>query len=126
MFAHLTGESIHDDFGERRFGKHSWRSSGAVFLSALGIDVHKIQLLARCNSPIVVHYTRLAPLKAITTEFKMAAQRKALDQESDRGSSWSRDDALKTFIDDRITDKITTDLQAHHHTRVELVEELRQ
>ena len=68
-----TGESIKTPDGRNRFGKHSWRSTGAVYLSTVGIEVFKIQLLARWSSPIVTHYTRLAPLKTLAKDFKHAA-----------------------------------------------------
>ena len=45
---------------------------GAVFLSALGIELMKIQMLARWSSHIITHYTRLAPLRSITNDFKRA------------------------------------------------------
>ena len=34
------------------------------------IEVMKVQFMARWSSPVVTHYTRLAPLRAITTDFK--------------------------------------------------------
>ena len=53
-------------------GKHSFQSTGAVYLSSLGIELLKIQMLARWASPIITHYTRLAPLRSITNDFKRA------------------------------------------------------
>ena len=67
-----TGESIITPDGQRRYGKHSFRNTGAVYLSSLGIELLKIQMLARWASPIITHYTRLAPLRSITNDFKGA------------------------------------------------------
>ena len=67
-----TGEAIKDDNGDNKFGNHSWRSAGAVYLSGLGVEIFVIQLLARWACALVVHYTRLAPLKAIATDFGRA------------------------------------------------------
>ena len=61
-----TGEAIVDDEGRRKFGKHSWRSTGAVYLTGVvGIEILKVQLLARWASPIITHYTRLAPFAVV-------------------------------------------------------------
>ena len=70
FIAVATGEKLVLAVGVRRFGKHSWRSTGAVFLSGLGIDIHKLMLLARWASAIIMHYARVAPLKSITDDFK--------------------------------------------------------
>ena len=43
-----------------------------MYLSSLGIELLKIQMLARWASPIITHYTRLAPLRSITNDFKRA------------------------------------------------------
>ena len=73
--ARRTGESVLTPDGRRRYGKHSWRSTGAVFLS-LFLEIAKIMMLARWASAIVTHYTRLAPLKTITHDFKAAVARR--------------------------------------------------
>ena len=73
--ARRTGEDVFTPDGRRRYGKHSWRSTGAVFLS-LFLDIAKIMMLARWASAIVTHYTRLAPLKTITNDFKAAVARR--------------------------------------------------
>ena len=72
FIAERCGEHLKTSDGVIRFGKHSWRSSGAVYLSSIGIEVSKIMLLARWDSPVVLHYCRLAPLKTITHDFKTA------------------------------------------------------
>ena len=72
QIARLYGEELVTADGRRKFGKHSWRSTGAVFMSSIGIEVFKVQLMARWASAVVTHYTRLAPLKAITDDFRKA------------------------------------------------------
>ena len=79
-------EPLENKLGQRRFGKHSFRSMGAVYLSALGIELLKIQMLARWSSHIITHYTRLAPLKSITTDFKRAI----LNAEAKRGADTNK------------------------------------
>ena len=48
-----TNEPLEDKHGQRRFSKHTFRSMGAAFLSALGIELMKIQMLARWSSHII-------------------------------------------------------------------------
>ena len=43
---------------------------GAVFLTALKVELYRIQLLARWQSPVIMHYARLAPLKSLTDQVK--------------------------------------------------------
>ena len=69
--AEFSGESLTNAEGVRRFGRHSWRSTGAVWLTGvMMIEVTKLQMMARWSSPVVTHYTRLAPLRAITSDFR--------------------------------------------------------
>ena len=70
--ARWSGEDVLTPEGQRRYGKHSFRSTGAVYLSSIGIELLKIQMLARWASTIITHYTRLAPLRSITADFKRA------------------------------------------------------
>ena len=42
--ARLTGEALTNQAGKKRFGKHSWRATGAVHLGECGLDVNKICL----------------------------------------------------------------------------------
>ena len=57
----LTGER-----GNRLFGGHSARVTGAQFLAGVGLDIFLIQLLARWASQVVLRYVREAPLKNLT------------------------------------------------------------
>ena len=60
--AELLGEALTAKEGHRRFGKHNWRSTRAVWLTGtMGIEVSKVQTMARWASPVVTHYTRLPP-----------------------------------------------------------------
>ena len=68
--AQATGEELCTSSGVRRFGKHSWRSTGAVVLAAFGLELWKIQLLERWASAQVLHYARLAPLTGLTAQVK--------------------------------------------------------
>eukprot|EP00971_Amphidinium_carterae_P210455 4175589-Amphidinium_carterae.1 len=44
------GERLYDDSGARRFGGHSCWVSGARYLTGIGVDMQKVQLLARWSS----------------------------------------------------------------------------
>ena len=83
--ARRSGEQITNAQGVRRFGKHSWRSTGAVWLTGvMQIEIMKVQMLARWASPVVTHYTRLAPLRAITSDFKRSLQDRAGKSKKDK------------------------------------------
>ena len=87
----LIGESVLTPDGRNRFGKHSWRSTGAVYLTGLGVEVFNIQLLARWASEVVTHYTRLAPLKTITADYKKAI----LDRSGDKPKETSGEETKR-------------------------------
>ena len=70
IIATRQGQVLKTADGVTRFGGHSWRATGAVYLSSLGIHMHKIALLARWASAVITHYTRIAPLKSLTEDFK--------------------------------------------------------
>ena len=44
--AEKTGQPLKTKAGANRFGKHSWRSTGAVWLTAARVEMFRIQLLA--------------------------------------------------------------------------------
>ena len=67
-----VGELLCLPSGVRRYGKHSFRSTGAVILTSLRIELFRIQLLARWASPVIMHYARNAPLEALTGLVKEA------------------------------------------------------
>ena len=68
--ARAIGDVPDDNTGIDRYGGHSLRTGGAHMLAATGLDSVKIQALARWRSPMVAHYAGLAPLKAVTEDFK--------------------------------------------------------
>ena len=58
-----AGQPLVTNIGINRFGKHSWRSTGAVYLTSLGIELFRIQLMAIWSSPVIMRYCRLAPCR---------------------------------------------------------------
>ena len=69
----LTGEALYSKAGQRRFGKHSWRATGAVHLSLVGLATSKIQLLGRWLCAIALRYCRFAPIADIARDYKSAS-----------------------------------------------------
>ena len=65
-----AGYETANRFGESLFGGHSMRTGGAVHLSSFGLSETKIEAMARWRSPMLLHYARQAPLRAITEEYK--------------------------------------------------------
>ena len=63
------GLPIQDYDGAPLLGGHSMRLAGACFLAAAGLHPYQIELMARWNSPMLVHYAKSAPLKKITQEY---------------------------------------------------------
>ena len=68
-----TDEQIHLSSGVLRIGRHTWRSTAAVYFSGppLNLGLSKVQLLARWGSPVILHYARLAPLQGLTAHSKV-------------------------------------------------------
>ena len=64
----LTGDKLIDELGRRRFGGHSMRVSGARYLANLGLEMFKLAVLARWNSPVLLRYVADAPLKVISDD----------------------------------------------------------
>ena len=52
---------------------------GAQFLAAMGLELFKIQLLARWASPIIKRYAAAAPLQAVPGDFRRLRQQASLD-----------------------------------------------
>ena len=69
-------EPLVDERGVRRFGGHSLRVTGARTLAALGVDLVRIQLMARWSSDVVLRYVAEAPLATMTAAYRagVAAQ----------------------------------------------------
>ena len=64
--ASRAGLPLFTKTGVKRYGKHSWRATGAVHLTAMRVELFRIQLLARWASPVIMRYARLAPLTGLT------------------------------------------------------------
>ena len=63
-----VGVPIQSESGERLFGGHSFRVTGAQRLATLGVEVSKIMVLARWASDAVLRYVREAPLEHLSAE----------------------------------------------------------
>ena len=63
--ARRTGKHIRSAAGLLLFGRHTWRSTAAWYFAYLGMELFKIQLLARWESSVIMHYARLAPIKGV-------------------------------------------------------------
>ena len=77
-FATQLGEELTNPDGSQRFTGHAFRVSGARTLSALGIELYKIEILARWRSPMVLHYAQQAPLDSITKDLNSALQKSTM------------------------------------------------
>ena len=60
--ARRSGEETVTKDCSKRYGKHSWRATGAVLFMLIGMVLINIMMLARWSSPVTTHYARLAPL----------------------------------------------------------------
>ena len=72
--ASLCGARTVDSHGRNLFGGHSLRTGGAVLLTGLGLDSVKVECLGRWHSAMLLHYSRLAPLKSLTKEYRLRTQ----------------------------------------------------
>jgi len=70
----MTGNATFDSMGRELYGGHSLRTGGASMLAELGLDTAKIECLARWHSPMLLHYAKNAPLKAITSDYIVRQQ----------------------------------------------------
>eukprot|EP00435_Cladocopium_sp_Y103_P047858 s2395_g14.t1 len=68
--AELTGMQIRDAEGNQRLSGHTFRITGARFLSAAGLDPITIQLLGRWGSNAVLTYLAEAPLMSLNQRIK--------------------------------------------------------
>ena len=75
-----SGDPTHFPNGLPRLGRHTWRSMGAIEMAMLGLELFKIQLLARWASPVILHYAQLAPLEGITRQVKHLKDTKSLGE----------------------------------------------
>ena len=63
--ANYFNEPLVNKMGQSRFGKHSWRATGAVFLGEAGVEIQKIMMIGRWHCNVVLLYTRNAPISDI-------------------------------------------------------------
>ena len=78
--ATMCDEALFTKAGQRKFGKHSWRASGAVHLSLIGLDTFKIQLIGRWLCAIVLRYCRLAPISDVARDYVVATNAKKANE----------------------------------------------
>lgn len=74
-FEHIhtrLGIRCHDEDGMRHLGGHSMRLAGARLLSASGMHLYQVELMARWKSPMLIHYAQTAPLAKITQVYENA------------------------------------------------------
>ena len=70
--AQRLGEQLLNKAGKSRYGKHTWRATGAAHLGGCGLDVNKIALMGRWFCAVVLHYTRMVPITNTARDFKRA------------------------------------------------------
>ena len=68
--ATLTNRPLVSVDGDRLYGGHVWRISGARHLATLGLALWLIQLIARWSSDVILRYVREAPLAQVTQEYR--------------------------------------------------------
>ena len=98
----LMGEDLASARGVRRFGKHSFRATGAVFLASMGISIENIQLLGRWICGVVLHYTRAAPLRTLADDMRRDTEDKTAKEAS--GDVTSMTVELKKAVDSIMVD----------------------
>ena len=79
LLAAMLGLPLMDKNGVKKFGKHSFRSTGAVHLAEMGLEVSKIQLIGRWLCGIVLHYCRLAPLTTTADDYRRGKEMRGQD-----------------------------------------------
>ena len=56
-------EPLVNKMGRSRFGKHSWRAPGAVFLGEAGVEIQKLMVIGRCHCSVVLLYRATHPFR---------------------------------------------------------------
>ena len=56
------GQPLHDHAGARKFGGHTPNVTGAQVLSAAGMEVNKVRIMARHSGDAILRYVADAPL----------------------------------------------------------------
>ena len=68
--AEMAGMQVCDSEGHHRLSGHTFRITGARYLSAAGLDPITIQLLGRWGSNVVLTYLAEAPLMSLNQRLK--------------------------------------------------------
>lgn len=106
-----AGLDIVDEDGTNLLGGHSLRLAGARLLTAAGLHVYQVELMARWNSPMLLHYARAAPLTKVTQEYENAIHRNsitaALDQLRQQMQDLRNDQGERPRRDNSVTDRMT-------------------
>ena len=71
--AQLLRIPIRSSDGDRRFGGHSFRVTGARYLASRGMPLHTIQLHARWSSDVIARYVADTPLDRLTDQFTFSS-----------------------------------------------------
>ena len=73
LLATMCGQSVADDLGNRRFGGHTLRVTGAQLLAVHGLGVQKIRILARHSGDTILRYVAEAPLKTLRADLGLSS-----------------------------------------------------
>jgi len=112
--------------GARLFGGHTARVSGAQFLAGIGLEVPKIQLLARWASLIVLRYVAEAPLAAITDNMKTLLRDKLGQGSEQPGRDQQQiSEATQSDVQNDILDRLR-ELEAKVASRVPIADEIQE
>ena len=62
------GQPLHDTTGTRLFGGHTPRVTGARVLSAAGMEINKVRIMARHSGDTILRYVSDAPLESLRAD----------------------------------------------------------
>ena len=85
--AQRLGEPLFTKTGQRRYGKHSWRATGAVHLSEIGLDTAKVQLIGRWMCAVALRYVRNAPIADIARDYRTAIRARGVDDHLNKSTA---------------------------------------
>eukprot|EP00435_Cladocopium_sp_Y103_P008710 s4463_g2.t1 len=85
--AQMAGQDIVTMEGEHLISGHTFRITGARYLSSLGLDAITVQLLGRWGSDAVLTYLAEAPLQGLASRVKPLAQ-SGLKQQMQASGTW--------------------------------------
>ena len=74
------GLELADGNGNRVFGGHSLRVTGAQWLASQGLPLAVIQLIARWDSDVIARYVGEAPLASLTAQYRAALTNSSLEE----------------------------------------------